>query len=106
MIEFIESRYEEYMNAESRVHRSEVVDSRVHCCIYCIAPSGHGLKPLDVEFMKRLHDKVNIVPVIAKADTMTPEEITRFKRQVSGQGGDAGDAGSLSLVWCGCWMIF
>ncbi|XP_043221802.1 septin-7-like isoform X6 [Amphibalanus amphitrite] len=82
VIEFIESRYEEYLNAESRVHRSEVVDSRVHCCIYCIAPSGHGLKPLDVEFMKRLHDKVNIVPVIAKADTMTPEEITRFKRQI------------------------
>ncbi|XP_037069327.1 septin-7-like isoform X2 [Pollicipes pollicipes] len=82
VIEFIESRYEEYLNAESRVRRSEVVDSRVHCCIYCIGPSGHGLKPLDVEFMKRLHDKVNIVPVIAKADTMTPEEITRFKRQI------------------------
>jgi len=82
VIEFIESRYEEYLNAESRVRRTELVDSRVHCCIYCIAPSGHGLKPLDVEFMKRLHDKVNIVPVIAKADTMTPEEVTRFKRQI------------------------
>ncbi|KAF0310638.1 Protein peanut [Amphibalanus amphitrite] len=32
--------------------------------------------------MKRLHDKVNIVPVIAKADTMTPEEIIRFKKQI------------------------
>ena len=83
VIEFIESRYEEYLNAESRVHRREVLDSRVHCCIYFIAPSGHSLKPLDVEFMKRLHDKVNIVPVIAKADTMTPEEIIRFKKQVS-----------------------
>ena len=34
-----------------------------------------GLKPLDIEFMKQLHDKINIIPVIGKADTMTPEEV-------------------------------
>ena len=27
---------------------------------------GHGLRPLDIEFMRQLHDKVNIIPVIAK----------------------------------------
>ena len=43
-----------------------------------------SLKPLDVEFMKRLHNCVNIVPVIAKADTMTLEERDSFKRRVSG----------------------
>ena len=32
--------------------------------------------------MKQLHDKVNIVPVIAKADTFTPEECERFKATV------------------------
>jgi septin 7 len=42
---------------------------------------GHGLKPLDMEFMKQLHDKVNIIPVIAKADTLTEEEIAYFKAQ-------------------------
>lgn len=57
-------------------------DSRVHVCLYFIAPSGHGLKPLDIEFMQRLHDKVNIIPVIAKADTLTPEEIQQFKKQI------------------------
>ncbi|GIY07369.1 septin-7 [Caerostris extrusa] len=72
--DFIENKYEEFLNGESRVHRSFEPDSRVHCCLYFIAPSGHGLKPLDVEFMKRLHEKVNIIPVLAKADTMTPEE--------------------------------
>jgi Septin len=40
------------------------------------------LKPLDIEFMKQLHDKVNIIPVIAKADTLTEEEIAFFKAQV------------------------
>ncbi|XP_022249567.1 septin-7-like isoform X3 [Limulus polyphemus] len=82
VITYIENKYEEYLNAESRVHRDAIVDSRVHCCLYFIAPSGHGLKTLDVEFMKRLHDKVNIVPLIAKADTMTSEECVLFKTTI------------------------
>ncbi|KAL8591720.1 Septin-7 [Nucella lapillus] len=80
--DFIDSKYEEYLNAESRVNRSVMPDTRVHCCLYFIAPTGHGLKPLDVEFMKRLHDKVNIIPLIAKADTMTPDECREFKKTI------------------------
>ncbi|XP_063496436.1 septin-7-like isoform X2 [Symphalangus syndactylus] len=38
-------------------------------------------KPLDIEFMKRLHVKVNIIPLIVKADTLTPEECQQFKKQ-------------------------
>ncbi|CAG4965082.1 unnamed protein product [Colias eurytheme] len=83
IIDFVESKYEEFLNAESRVTRQAAPpDTRVHCCLYFIAPSGHGLKPLDVEFMQRLGDKVNIIPVIAKADTMTPEECKDFKEQI------------------------
>ncbi|XP_011498795.1 PREDICTED: septin-7 isoform X2 [Ceratosolen solmsi marchali] len=82
VIHYIESKYEEFLNAESRVVRRQIPDSRVHCCLYFVAPSGHGLKPLDVEFMQRLHDKVNIIPVIAKADTMTPDECVYFKKQI------------------------
>lgn len=33
--------------------------------------------------MKRLHEKVNIVPVIAKADTLTPTEIRKLKDRVN-----------------------
>ena len=43
------------------------------------------LQPLDVEFMKRLHDKVNIIPVIGKSDTLTPDEIAHFKKQIMNQ---------------------
>uniref|UniRef100_A0A8C2KDK3 Septin n=2 Tax=Cyprinus carpio TaxID=7962 RepID=A0A8C2KDK3_CYPCA len=76
------SMFEDYLNAESRVNRRQMPDSRVHCCLYFIAPSGHGLKPLDIEFMKRLHEKVNVIPLIAKADTLTPEECQQFKKQI------------------------
>jgi len=42
----------------------------------------HRLKPLDIEFMKQLHELVNIVPVIAKADTLTPSEVQTLKKRV------------------------
>jgi septin 7 len=34
--------------------------------------------------MRRLHTKVNLIPVIAKADTLTDEEVHAFKQRVSG----------------------
>jgi len=82
VIDYVENKYEEYLNAESKVNRKTITDNRVHACLYFIAPSGHGLKPLDVEFMRRLHDRLNIIPVIAKADTLTPEECQSFKKQI------------------------
>lgn len=97
----MESKYEEFLNAESRVTRKAAPpDTRVHCCLYFIAPSGHGLKPLDVEFMQRLGDKVNIIPVIAKADTMTPEECKDFKEQVCLQSSKAFLKNTVSLLYC------
>ena len=45
-------------------------------------PFCSSLRPLDIEFMKRLSKVVNIVPVIAKADTLTLEERVYFKQRV------------------------
>lgn len=44
--------------------------------------SGRSLKPVDIEFMRRLHTKVNLIPVIAKADTMTDDEVLQFKARI------------------------
>ena len=55
-------------------------DGLVHCCLYFIAP--HRLKAIDVEFLRRLSPLVNIVPIIAKSDTMTTKEKEEFKLQV------------------------
>lgn len=41
------------------------------------------LKPLDIQVMKALHHKVNIVPIIAKADTLTLKEVKSLKQKVS-----------------------
>lgn len=83
---YVESQYEAFLEAETKVQRNaNMADSRVHACLYFIAPSGHGLKPLDIEFMRQLHDKVNIIPVISKADALVEEEIAFFKSQIMQQ---------------------
>ncbi|XP_054416715.1 septin-7-like isoform X1 [Pongo abelii] len=81
VINYIDSKFEDYLNAESRVNRCQMPGNRVQCCLYFLAPSDHGLTPLDIEFTKHLHEKVNIIPLIAKADTLTPEECQQFKKQ-------------------------
>ncbi|GIY78326.1 septin-4 [Caerostris darwini] len=76
---YIDDQFNQFFKDESGLNRKNIVDNRVHCCLYFISPYGHGLRQLDVEFMKRLHQKVNIVPIIAKADTLTPIEIRKLK---------------------------
>ncbi|MBW0547301.1 hypothetical protein O181_087016 [Austropuccinia psidii MF-1] len=82
ILENIETRFDAFLEQENRVNRNKLTDNRVHACIYFIEPTGHSLKLLDVEFMKNLHTKVNLVPVIAKADTMTDDEIVTFKQRI------------------------
>ncbi|XP_066302165.1 septin-2B-like isoform X4 [Branchiostoma lanceolatum] len=82
ILSYIDDQFERYFHDESGLNRRNIVDNRVHCCFYFISPYGHGLKPLDVEFMKALHHKVNIVPVIAKADTLTPKEVRALKARI------------------------
>ncbi|XP_070710928.1 septin 9b isoform X1 [Pempheris klunzingeri] len=83
IMKFINDQYEAYLQEEININRKKrIPDSRVHCCIYFIPPTGHCLRPLDVEFMRRLSKVVNIVPVIAKADTLTLEERDDFKQMI------------------------
>lgn len=82
ILENIEARFDSYLEQENRVNRAKIADNRIHACLYFIEPTGHSLKRVDVEFMKRLHSKVNVIPVIAKADTMTDDEIIAFKKRI------------------------
>lgn len=37
---------------------------------------------MDLEVLRRLHRKVNVVPVIAKADTLTTQEVKKLKDRI------------------------
>ncbi|XP_073350354.1 uncharacterized protein septin12 isoform X1 [Pagrus major] len=83
IVKYVNEQYEKYLREELHVNRKRrIPDSRVHCCIYFLPATGHRLRPIDVEFMKRLGKIVSIVPVIAKADTLTIEERQEFKERI------------------------
>lgn len=82
---YVDALFEKQLRAESSwsprdAERLRLHDPLVHCCLYFIAP--HRLKHIDIAFMRALHRKVNIVPIIAKSDTMTTKEKEEFKLQV------------------------
>ncbi|CDM29281.1 Septin homolog spn3 [Penicillium roqueforti FM164] len=58
------------------------MDNRVHVLLYFITPTGHGLRELDIELMKRLSPRVNVIPVIGKADSLTPAELAESKKLI------------------------
>lgn len=82
IIEFLDDQHESYMLQEQQPRRTDKIDLRVHACLYFIRPTGHTLKPLDIEVMKRLSSRVNLIPVVAKADTLSPSDLARFKQRV------------------------
>eukprot|EP00746_Dinoflagellata_sp_MGD_P120945 gnl/MRDRNA2_/MRDRNA2_56282_c0_seq1.p1 gnl/MRDRNA2_/MRDRNA2_56282_c0~~gnl/MRDRNA2_/MRDRNA2_56282_c0_seq1.p1 ORF type:complete len:419 (+),score=45.80 gnl/MRDRNA2_/MRDRNA2_56282_c0_seq1:62-1318(+) len=52
----------------------------VHCCLYFISP--HRILQIDKHFMQQIQKDVTIVPVIAKSDTLTDEEISEYRALV------------------------
>ena len=60
IINYLETQFNKFLEAESRVSRVAGPDSRVDACLYFIAPTGHGLRQVDLEFLRKLHDKVGL----------------------------------------------
>uniref|UniRef100_A0A060TE32 ARAD1D04620p n=1 Tax=Blastobotrys adeninivorans TaxID=409370 RepID=A0A060TE32_BLAAD len=81
IVEYLETQYDEVLAEESRIRRNpRFKDNRVHACLYFIEPTGHGLRELDIELMKRLAERVNVIPVIGRSDQLTPSELANAKK--------------------------
>ena len=85
IVEYIDEQFDKVFEEENKVERDYFPDSRVHACLYFIAPTGHGLKKIDMEYMMKLHKKVNIIPLIGKADSFTNDELNLFKQKIRNQ---------------------
>lgn len=80
---YLKQQFDLVLAEETRIRRNpRFVDTRVHVLLYFITPTGHGLRELDVQCMKRLAKYVNIIPVIGRADTFTEAELKHFKNQI------------------------
>ena len=83
IVKYIKDQHSAYLRKELTAQRERYIqDSRVHCCLFFIQPSGHALKPIDIVVLKKLSDVVNVVPVIAKSDSLTLEERRAFKGRI------------------------
>lgn len=84
VVNYIDAQFEAYLQEELKIKRSlnTYHDTRTHACLYFICPTGHGLKSLDLVCMKKLDTKVNIIPIIAKADTVSKTELQKFKSKI------------------------
>lgn len=83
IIKYIKDQHSAYLRKELTAMRDRYInDTRIHCCLFFINPTGHGLRPIDVTVMKKLSDVVNVVPVIAKSDSLTLEERELFKERI------------------------
>ncbi|ERL91233.1 septin-2 isoform X3 [Dendroctonus ponderosae] len=84
IVKYIDDQFENYLQEELKIKRSlsSFHDTRIHVCLYFICPTGHGLKSIDLVCMKKLDQKVNIIPIIAKADTISKTELQKFKSKI------------------------
>lgn len=99
---YLERQYDDILAEQSRIRRNpRFKDNRVHALLYFIPPTGHSsvtllvlidahslthhpsrLREMDIELMRRLSPRVNVIPVIGKADSLTPGELRAFKKRV------------------------
>lgn len=79
---YIDEQFRLYLYQEEQPNRERLFDSRVHCCLYFIQPTGTHLSTLDIETMKLISERTNLIPIISKSDTFTRLDLTRFKEMV------------------------
>ncbi|WWD00167.1 hypothetical protein V866_007076 [Kwoniella sp. B9012] len=83
IVKYIKDQHSAYLRKELTAMRDRFIpDTRIHCCLFFINPTGHTLKPIDIVVLKKLAEVVNVVPVIAKSDSLTLEERAIFKQRV------------------------
>ncbi|CAR30870.1 hypothetical protein ZYGR_0P01720 [Zygosaccharomyces rouxii] len=80
IVKYIKEQYSQYLRKELTAQRDRYIrDSRVHAVLYFLQPNGKGLSALDIAALKKLTEIANVIPVIAKADTLTLEERAHFR---------------------------
>ncbi|OBZ89746.1 Cell division control protein 11 [Choanephora cucurbitarum] len=77
---YIEHQFDLTLAEETKVKRNpKAVDTRVHCCLYFIDPKKSALDEFDIRILRRLSNRVNVIPVIGKADNLTLAQRNRLK---------------------------
>lgn len=82
-IDYIDDKMNTYFVNQRRLPRQDIEDTRVHCCLYLIPLYGKmRLEEDDIECMKVLHERVNLIPIIPKSEFYNASQKTKFKENI------------------------
>ncbi|KAK7040081.1 Cell division control protein 11 [Paramarasmius palmivorus] len=83
IVAYLERQYDDILAEQSRIKRNpKFRDNRVHAVLYFIQPGGHALREMDIVLMQKLSHRVNVIPVIGRADSLTLSELRSFKKRI------------------------
>ncbi|KAF9429733.1 hypothetical protein BGZ76_001128 [Entomortierella beljakovae] len=85
ILHYLEYQFDLTLAEERKVRRNpKAVDNQIHACLYFIDHTGPrlGLSDADIRVLKRLGTRVNIIPVIARGDSLTRSQSKRMKQAV------------------------
>lgn len=83
IVKYIDHYFRRYMLQEEQPDRKLLEDNRVHICLYFIQPSNTHLSALDIESMKEISKRVNMIPIVARSDTLNKDELVEFKKTIN-----------------------
>ncbi|KAJ1557698.1 hypothetical protein HK405_015381, partial [Cladochytrium tenue] len=101
ILAFIDAQYEATLHEESKVRRNpKSPDFQTHACLYFLDPqvvlSSRGLTPLDRHALRKLAARLNVIPVLGKADLLTRRQLVAARKLVVD---DLRNAGVLSSIF-------
>jgi septin family protein len=101
VLQYLQQQQKQYYLQESDPTKTEQLyagkDPRVDACVYFISP--HGITNTDVKYMSYLSELVPVIPVLAKADTMTSQELQKHRQEVLRRVREASKQLGRSIIW-------
>ncbi|PVU85085.1 hypothetical protein BB560_007154 [Smittium megazygosporum] len=83
VIKYIKDQHAAYLERELKPQRDRSInDTRIHACLYFLNPGSRSLRPIDIEVLRRLSEVVNVIPVLAKSDSISLEERAAIKKRL------------------------
>lgn len=84
IISYINKRYKEYFISEQNYRRNDILDVRVHACLYFFEPAGHWIREIDRKNIAEISQMCMVIPIVARSDMFTMEEREIIKRNFHG----------------------
>lgn len=79
---YIDDQFRLVIRQELQPSRENLKHTEVNLCLYFLNYSSRGLNALDLQAIKKLAERVNLIPIVSKVDSCTKIEIENFKQKV------------------------